>query len=61
MIFREYLSQFHDLPRIYTKKYIKNTENQFDHLFGICHDMDSEKFTIGDSHIGINQESANWL
>lgn len=47
--FVEYLQQFDALPRIYIKEGIQDTEQQFDHRFGVYHDLGSEKFSIGDS------------
>lgn len=47
--FSQYLDQFHELPRQYVKENIQDTENQFDHRFGIYHNIATDKFKIGDS------------
>lgn len=50
--FEEYLEAFETpLPRIYVEENIKDTEGLFDHRFGIYHDIQTEKFTIGDSEV----------
>lgn len=50
-VFSEYLEQFSELPRLYIKEGIRDTENQFDNRFGVYHDLENEKFSIGDSLI----------
>lgn len=50
-IFRDCWSQLHEFPRVSIKEYIQDTENQFDHHFGIHPEMESEQFTIGELHI----------
>lgn len=49
LVSTEYLDQFHELPRIYIKESIRDTEDQFDHRFGVHHDIDTDEFSIGDS------------
>lgn len=46
---REYNFQFDPLPRLYIKEGIQDTQEQFDHRFGIYRDTTTEKFQIGDS------------
>lgn len=53
-VFKEYLSQFHELPRIYIKESIQDTEGHFDHRYGVTHDIELDKFSIGDSAINFD-------
>lgn len=50
-IFQSYLEQFHELPRIFIKENIQDTENLLDHRFGIRHNIETDKFAIGDSNV----------
>lgn len=49
--FQTYLEDFHPLPRIYVKENIQDTESQFDHRFGVYHNIETDKFSIGDSDV----------
>lgn len=51
VVFKEYLSQYDELPRVFIKESIQDTEGNFDHRFGIRHDFELDKFSIGDSEI----------
>lgn len=53
-VFKEYLSQFHELPRMYIKENIQDTEGQFDHRYGVTHDIELDKFSIGGSVINFD-------
>lgn len=50
-LFQRFLMQFDPLPRIYVKESIRDTQNQFDHRFGVYHDLESNTFSIGDSSL----------
>lgn len=49
--FQSFLMEFDPLPRIYIKESIRDTQNQFDHRFGVYHDLESNTFSIGDSYL----------
>ncbi|CAH1099501.1 unnamed protein product [Psylliodes chrysocephalus] len=53
--FVEYLDQFTaPLPRDYILRNISDIENKFDHVLGIYHDIETEKFRIGDSELNFD-------
>lgn len=43
----DYLEDFQELPRTYIDANIRDTEDAFDHRFGIVHDFEANKFTLG--------------
>lgn len=49
--YREYLENFDPLPRYYVDTSIKDTNDEMDHKHGLRHDLESDKFTIGDTLI----------
>lgn len=51
--YNEYLEEFDALPRMYIDEQIRDTEDKFDHQYGVIHDMETEKFNIGDSELFI--------
>lgn len=54
VVFQEYLSQYDDLPRLYIKENIQDTKGIFDNRFGVHHDIELDKFSIGDSEINFD-------
>lgn len=50
-VFQSYLEDFHPLPRIYVKENIQDSNNQFDHRFGVYHNIETDKFSIGDADV----------
>lgn len=50
----EYLEQYHPLPRKYVHDMMTDTENSFDHKYGVRHDYTNESFTIGNSNMIID-------
>lgn len=45
--YKEWLDGFDELPRNYIDEGVKDTEHNFDHVYGIIHDIDTEKFHLG--------------
>lgn len=43
----EYLEDFEELPRTYIDANIRDTSNNFDHKYGVVHDFEQNKFTLG--------------
>lgn len=52
-----YLSQFHELPRMCITENIQYRGNNFDHKFGVYHEIEREKFSKRDSHISFDGTS----
>lgn len=55
LVFRNYLLQFDELPWFYIKENIRDKEKQFDHKFGIYHDLKTEKFSIWATNIDFSE------
>lgn len=45
--YSDYIGDFHELPRTYIDANIRDTDNEFDHKYGVIHDFMQDKFTIG--------------
>ena len=52
--FRLYLDQFDSLPRQYVEEMVTDDKDLFDFKYGIRHDLQTDKFYIGDSEIIID-------
>lgn len=49
--YKEFINQWSGLARQYMGEMISDTENRFDHQYGVYHDVDTGKDYIGDSEI----------
>lgn len=45
--YQQWLDQFQDLPRQYIDEGVRDLEHQFDHIYGIVHDMETDKLYLG--------------
>lgn len=45
--YKEYLDEFHELPRTYIDESVKDTSHKFDHNYGLVHDFETDKFYLG--------------
>lgn len=45
--YKDYLEDFEELPRQYIDSNIRDTENNFDHKYGVVHDFAENKFSLG--------------
>ena len=52
--YKDYLEDYQELPRSYIDENIRDTEDRFDHRFGIVHDFESNKFTLGLTQVPID-------
>ena len=51
--YKDYLEEFNELPRSYIDADIRDTQDQFDHRFGVVHDLESGKFFLGLTQVPI--------
>lgn len=49
--YESYLENFHPTVRYYIDKSIKDVSDSFDHYHGIVHNIETDKFKIGDSEL----------
>lgn len=49
--YQEYLDSYHPLIRKFVDGQIKDTEDKFDHKYGIIHDVNTEKYKIANSPV----------
>lgn len=45
--YKQWLENFHDLPRTYIDDGVRDSEHKFDHNYGIVHDIERDKFFLG--------------
>lgn len=45
--YQTYLEDFHELPRKYIDEGVRDTQNKFDHHYGIIHDLETDKLYLG--------------
>ena len=57
--YNEWLAAFHQLPRVYIDEGVKDTENKFDHNYGVVHDIESDKFFLGLTHKPLEIDGKN--
>ncbi|KAK5645903.1 hypothetical protein RI129_004367 [Pyrocoelia pectoralis] len=48
-----FLEQYEELPRIYVERIIRDTENAIDSTYGVHYNVDTDKWTIGNTQVDI--------
>ncbi|KAK5647996.1 hypothetical protein RI129_003046 [Pyrocoelia pectoralis] len=48
-----FLEQYHDLPRIYVERIMRDTENAIDFTYGVHYNVDTDKWTMGNTQVNI--------
>ncbi|KAK5646335.1 hypothetical protein RI129_004799 [Pyrocoelia pectoralis] len=52
----EFLEQYAPLPRVYVERMIRDTENAIDTTYGIHYNIDTDKWTMGNTPIDVQGE-----
>ncbi|XP_031332227.1 uncharacterized protein LOC116162691 [Photinus pyralis] len=54
--FEEFLDQYHGLPKIYVEGIFRDTNNEYDHKYGVRYEPTLNKFFVGDSELDFAKE-----